>query len=784
MTEDTSNSGVYKSHLTINGFMSNVITNGDFLENNTGADHTEHETSFTKTSKPMSQGAQSRNGGSPRQKLKELRDSVFSSASTRGGHANCTIQSLVNLFACGPRKQSTTPTRSCTEIDNKSYVGLRNSTDGTKEKTSLNGQQMQENYSTLPKLQSSIKFTPMIELPSALPLGTIPLRASDSVKLHRQTIHLTLSGETRTTRAKHSEEKESCSVTEKMEELNDSRRIDGFDRSEDTSQMTLETITSSRPASVPFTNTSEFESISDSREQTPTPKLRTRKMKSRSFSENMKELCSQDLGPSHRPKTASATLCVGLQILQKSSRESSDSLKVLTVKKDASRSCDSVSRTGQSFPRPPETHHSIKPSRKHLDDFNKVTLETRSIVPMPFRTTSHNQEEVRSKIVDTSKSNFVLTADASKSMGADEVRITPKPPTPIRSPRPRILTIRNKGHDSKRECSLDAHLRRLRSENCDFLPSEPLILDRRKKPPNVHNGLRNQTENYDSAENAYTYPGPKYKCYTALVLDEPKVIRQRSTRSLATWDAVTQQGDTMVNGQIPIPDDLSAPPSSPALVWTQKVARKSGQVSFDLSNNLCYEYECSDVPKAQGERIIGYVSSTGDAPGEGISQTLKGRKCLRLRREREAVWHAENPYYDGISTKNRKPRHSVPYHEQNRPTLLIGYSSNLYPSRFASQMPVVNESPARILRFEPRSQLSGQENSPMVVQSEKPGWKKREYHHSSSPTLPTSDISSCRPFGFCHDLKFYKGATFERSKCQNRRPIFQIMRAGSDQPTT
>ncbi|KER19451.1 hypothetical protein T265_11783 [Opisthorchis viverrini] len=240
----------------------------------------------------------------------------------------------------------------------------------------------------------------------------------------------------------------------------------------------------------------------------------------------------------------------------------------------------------------------------------------------------------------------------------------------------------------------------------------------------------------------------------------------------------------MVNGQLTTPDDLCAPPSTPALVWTQEVARKSGQVSFDLSNNLCYEYERSDIPTAQGERIIGYVSSTGDAPGEGISQTLNGRKCLRLRREREAVWHVENPYYEGISTANRKPGHSVSQHGQNRATLLIGYSSNLYPSRFASQMPVVNEIPARIFRFEPRSQLSCQENSPLVLQSEKPGWKKREYHYSSSPTLPTSDISPSRPFGLRHDLKFYKGATFERPKSQNRRSLFQIIRAGSDQPTT
>ncbi|TGZ73037.1 hypothetical protein CRM22_001739 [Opisthorchis felineus] len=732
----------------------------------------------------MGQRAQSWNERSSRQKVKELRDSVFAPASTQGGYANCSIQSLVNLFSCDPRNESTIPTRSCPENDGKSHVDLRKSTDGIKENTSLNGRHMQENYSALPKMQYSIKFTPTIELPSTPPLGVIPLRVSDSVKLHRQSIHLTLSGETRTNKEHHVEEKEVCSVTEKMEEPNDSRLLDGFDRPEDTSQMTLETTTSSRPASVPFSNTSELESISDSRERTPTPKLRTRKMKSRSLSESMRELCRQDLGPSYRPKTVSATLCVGLQMSQKTSRESAEPLKVLKVKKDASRSPDLVSSTGQSFPRPPETHQSTKPSRKHLDGFNKVTLETGSTVPMPFRTSSHNQELISSRIMDTSKSNFVLTADASKSMGADEVRITPKPPTPIRPPCPRIMTIRKEGHDPKRECSLDAHLRRLGSEDRDFLPLEPLMLNRRENPLTVHDDFRSQTENCHSAQRTYTYPGPKYKCCTALVLDVPKVIRQRSTRRLATWNAVTQQGDTMVHGQIPIPDDLSTPP---ALVWTQKVARKSGQVSFDLSNNLCYQYERSDIPTAQGERIVGYVSSTGDAPGEGISQTPKGRKCLRVRREREAVWHVENPYYDGVSTADRKPKHSVPHHEQNRPTLLIGYSSNLYPSRFASQMPVVNESPARIFRFEPRSQLSRQENSSLVFQSEKPGWKKREYHYSSSPTLPTlptPDISSSRPFGFSHDLKFYKGATFERLKSQNRRPIFQIIRAGSDQPTT
>ncbi|KAA3677568.1 uncharacterized protein DEA37_0009333 [Paragonimus westermani] len=115
--------------------------------------------------------------------------------------------------------------------------------------------------------------------------------------------------------------------------------------------------------------------------------------------------------------------------------------------------------------------------------------------------------------------------------------------------------------------------------------------------------------------------------------------------------------------------------------------KKSAQVSFNLEKNQCFEFQRLDTPSCPGKRIEGYISSSGDTPGEGASQRRWSQhRALRNQLNREgipgrtgATSHAKPP--TGYSTVSGQLNNT---NGANlcRPTLLTGYSSHLYPTQF------------------------------------------------------------------------------------------------------
>ncbi|KAF5399226.1 hypothetical protein PHET_07575, partial [Paragonimus heterotremus] len=117
--------------------------------------------------------------------------------------------------------------------------------------------------------------------------------------------------------------------------------------------------------------------------------------------------------------------------------------------------------------------------------------------------------------------------------------------------------------------------------------------------------------------------------------------------------------------------------------------KKSAQVSFNLEKNQCYEFQRLDTPSCPGKRIEGYISSSGDTPGEGVShKRWSQHRALRNQLNREGIPGRTGP------TSHAKPPigySNVSGHPNNtnganlcRPTLLTGYSSRLYPTQFTA----------------------------------------------------------------------------------------------------
>ncbi|CAL8085366.1 unnamed protein product [Calicophoron daubneyi] len=65
------------------------------------------------------------------------------------------------------------------------------------------------------------------------------------------------------------------------------------------------------------------------------------------------------------------------------------------------------------------------------------------------------------------------------------------------------------------------------------------------------------------------------------------------------------------------PISTPVPPLRSCLSPNQPRRRRSSQVTFDLEQNQCFEFLRTCSPKSTENRIVGYVSSSGTAPGEG-----------------------------------------------------------------------------------------------------------------------------------------------------------------------
>ncbi|KAF6775294.1 hypothetical protein AHF37_04893 [Paragonimus kellicotti] len=196
--------------------------------------------------------------------------------------------------------------------------------------------------------------------------------------------------------------------------------------------------------------------------------------------------------------------------------------------------------------------------------------------------------------------------------------------------------------------------------NSDLQPSMPKESSRiaqalkNQTPESSQSRLNNQDDVCPAAEVVATDPGPK----------NPKP-RAYSLREHPRFSTIGSIG------------------------YSSLSRKKSAQVSFNLEKNQCFEFQCLDTPSCPGKRIEGYISSSGDTPGEGIShKRWSQHRALRNQLNREGIpgrtgptLYAKPPI--GYSTVSGQLNNT---NGTNlcRPTLLTGYSSRLYPTQFTA----------------------------------------------------------------------------------------------------